>query len=55
MINVTLYWRISGKSLSKTKQTFGESAFQLFTEVEGRFVDLLPKKNNQTAGSGQLH
>lgn len=46
---------VKPKGVSKTKQTFGEPAFKLFTEVEGRFVDLLPKKDSQTAGSGQLH
>jgi hypothetical protein len=35
---------IKPKGHSKKKRTFGEPIFQLFTEVAGRFVDLLPKR-----------
>lgn len=36
---------IKPKGHSKKKRTFGEPEFRFFTEFEGRFVDLLPKKD----------
>ncbi len=40
---------IKPKGYSKKKRTFGQPAFQLFTETRGRFVDLLPLKDGKTA------
>lgn len=34
----------NAKGVSKNKRTFGEPEFRLFTEAQGRFVDLLPVK-----------
>jgi len=36
---------IKPKGISKKKHTFGAPEFQLYTEVQGRFVDLLPAKD----------
>lgn len=46
---------IKPKGVSKKKRTFGTPEFRLFTEVQGRFVDLLPDKAEMTEGSGKLH
>ena len=46
---------IKQKGLSKKKRTIGEPEFKLFTEVQGRFVDLLPGKPGLTEGAGILH
>jgi hypothetical protein len=41
--------------VSKKKRTFGATEFQHFTEVKGRFVDLLPVKDPDGLTSGVLH
>lgn len=41
------------KSGSKKKRTFGQPEFRLFTEAEGRFVDLLPIKDEERSPSLQ--
>ena len=41
---------IKPKGYSKKKRTIGKPEFQLFTEAQGRFVDLLPTKEG-----GVLH
>jgi hypothetical protein len=46
---------VKPKGVSKKKRTFGAPEFKLFTEVQGRFVDLLPGKADLAAGSGKLH
>ena len=38
---------IKPKGHSKKKRTFGLPEFRFFTEAKGRFVDLLPTKDNQ--------
>ena len=38
---------IKPKGHSKKKRTFGQPEFRYFTEAKGRFVDLLPAKDNQ--------
>ncbi len=38
---------IKPKGHSKKKRTFGQPEFRFFTEAKGRFVDLLPTKDNQ--------
>lgn len=45
---------IKPKGYSKKKRTFGKPEFRLFTEAQGRFVDLLPVKADDVAG-GTLH
>jgi hypothetical protein len=45
---------VRAKGYSKKKRTFGEPVFQLFTEVGGRFVDLLPKHGDED-GPTTLH
>ena len=42
---------IKPKGISKKKQTIGQPEFRHFTEVEGRFVNLLPMKD----GAATLH
>lgn len=42
---------IKPKGISKKKRTIGEPEFRLFTEAEGRFVNLLPMKD----GTATLH
>lgn len=42
------------KGVSKKKRTFKEPGFRLFTEVQGRFVDLLPRKDGGKP-TGTLH
>lgn len=37
---------IKPKGHSKKKRTFGQPEFRFFTEVKGRFVDLLPTKDD---------
>ena len=46
---------VKSKRVSKKKRTFGEPKFQHFTEVRGRFVDLLPVKEPDGDTSGILH
>ncbi|HRQ56409.1 MAG TPA: hypothetical protein PLN31_03265 [Azoarcus taiwanensis] len=46
---------VKPKGVSKKKRTFGTPEFRHFTEVQGRFVDLLPAKAAMTEGSGRLH
>jgi hypothetical protein len=46
---------VKPKGVSKKKRTFGEPEFQHFTEVKGRFVDLLPVKEPDGDASGVLH
>ena len=47
---------VKPKGVSKRKKTFAEPAFQLFTEAEGRFVDLLPVKDaDKSVAAGGLH
>jgi len=41
--------------ISKKKRTIGAPDFRHYTEVEGRFVDLLPAKDGETEGSMTLH
>lgn len=41
---------VKPKGVSKRKKTFGKPKFQLFTEAAGRFVDLLPVKENDGPG-----
>lgn len=43
------------RGISKKKRTIGTPGFRLFTEVQGRFVDLLPRKAEMAEGSGKLH
>ena len=38
--------QIKPKGISKKKRTIGEIEFRYFTEVEGRFMHLLPKKED---------
>lgn len=45
---------VKPKGASKKKRTFGEPVFQWFTEVEGRFVNLLPQKEGGE-GPAALH
>ena len=45
---------IKPKGISKKKRTMGTPEFQLFTEAQGRFVDLLPMKDGAKA-AGTLH
>lgn len=45
---------IKPKGYSKKKRTIGMPEFRLFTEAQGRFVDLLPMKDDEAAG-GILH
>lgn len=45
---------VKPKGLSKKKRTFDEPEFHLFTEIEGRFVDLLPRKFGH-GPTGTLH
>ena len=45
---------IKPKGVSKKKRTFGVPDFQLFTEVEGRFAHLLPKRQAEDT-TGSLH
>ena len=44
---------IKPKGYSKKKRTIGEPGFRLFTEAQGRFVDLLPLK--EAGQGGTLH
>ena len=46
---------VKPKGISKKKRTFGTPTFQHFTEAEGRFVDLLPVKDEGEEGGGTLH
>lgn len=41
---------VKPKGLSKKKRTIGTPDFRHYTEVEGRFVDLLPVKDNGAGG-----
>ena len=45
---------IKPKGVSKKKRTFGVPDFKLFTEVEGRFAHLLPKRQAEDT-TGSLH
>jgi hypothetical protein len=45
---------VKPKGASKKKRTFDEPEFHLFTEIEGRFVDLLPRKFGH-GPTGTLH
>jgi hypothetical protein len=46
---------VKPKGISKKKRTFGEPEFELFTDAQGRFVDLLPTKEPGEQPSGVLH
>ena len=46
---------VEPKGVSKKKRTFGAPEFQHFTEVKGRFVDLLPVKDPDGPTPGVLH
>lgn len=47
---------VTPKGISKKKKTFAKPEFQLFTEVEGRFADLLPVKDeDRSSVAGGLH
>ena len=43
------------KGVSKKRKTFGEPTSQRFTEAAGRFVDLLPVKDEDAPAAGGLH
>ncbi|WP_295436103.1 hypothetical protein [uncultured Thiodictyon sp.] len=47
--------QVKPKGVSKKRRTFGEPAFELFTEAQGRFVHLLPESEAGEAPSGVLH
>lgn len=46
---------IKPKGISKKKRTIGAPEFKLFTEVQGRFTDLLSARDSQDGAQGQLH
>ena len=43
------------KGYSKKKRTFGDAIFQRMDEAEGRFVGLLPVREDALVGSTPLH
>jgi len=43
------------KGISKKRRTIGAPEFRHYTEVQGRFVDLLPVKEGEGGPSGTLH
>lgn len=47
--------QVQPKSGDKQGRTFGIPSFQHFTEVQGRFVDLLPLKGDGPGPVGTLH
>jgi len=46
---------IRPKGISKKKRTIGAPEFRHYTEVQGRFTDLLPVKEGEGGPSGTLH
>lgn len=46
---------IRRKGISKKKRTIGVPEFRHYTEVRGRFTDLLPVKEGEGGPSGTLH
>jgi hypothetical protein len=46
---------VKPKGISKKSRTIGAPAFQHYTEVQGRFVDLLPVKEGEGGAGGTLH
>ena len=46
---------VEHKGGATNARTFAAPAFQHFTEVQGRFVDLLPVKDDEAGSSGTLH
>lgn len=46
---------VQSKPGSQPARTFGVPAFQHFTEAQGRFVDLLPAKDDGLGPAGTLH
>jgi hypothetical protein len=46
---------IKPKGLSKKRRTFGVPKYRLFSEAEGRFVGLLPVKDDAIKVAGGLH
>ena len=46
---------IKPKGISKKKRTIGALEFRHYTEVQGRFTDLLPVKEGEGAAGGTLH
>jgi len=46
---------IKPKPPSKKKRTIGEPEFRHFTEAQGRFVDLLPRKDGEPEPPATLH
>lgn len=43
------------RGISKKKRTIGAPEFRHYTEVQGRFTDLLPVKTDEGVRSGSLH
>lgn len=43
------------KGISKKKRTIGAPEFRHYTDVQGRFVDLLPVKEGEGGAGGTLH
>jgi hypothetical protein len=46
---------VQSKGGSTKARTFAVPAFQHFTEAQGRFVDLLPVKDDEAGSGGTLH
>ena len=46
---------VKPKGVSKKKKTFGEPEFQLFTDMQGRFADLLPMRDGDASAAAGLH
>jgi hypothetical protein len=46
---------VQSKGHTKGARTFAAPTFQHFTEAQGRFVDLLPVKDDEGGASGTLH
>ena len=46
---------IKPKGVSKKLRTFGEPKYRLFSEAQGRFVGLLPEKDDPVTVVGGLH
>ena len=46
---------VKPKGISKKKRTIGAPEFRHYTDVQGRFTDLLPVKEGEGGPSGTLH
>ena len=46
---------VKPRGISKKKRTIGTPEFRLFTEVQGRFVALLPVRDGDVGAAGGLH